>query len=338
MKLIIQIPCYNEAQTLGVTINDLPRSIDGIDEIEYLVIDDGSTDGTAQRAKELGVHHIVGFAHNRGLAKGFMAGIDACLRLGADIIVNTDADNQYSGHDIEKLVRPILEGRAEMVIGNRRTDSIQHFSRSKKRLQRLGSSVVRRASGTDVADTTSGFRAYSREAAMRLNVLSDYTYTLETIITAGADKAKILSVDIDTNPQLRKSRLFKSTWSYIRRSSGTIIRNYVMRRPLKTFLGIAAVFIAAALALGIRFIVYMCMGDGGGHVQSLVLMAVLAIVGFQIGIFGLVADAISACRRVMDETLFHVKRIEYNNTNGCCKNYNVCSYSKKEIVSNEEET
>lgn len=330
MKLIIQIPCYNEAETLGVTVADLPRHIDGIDEIEYLVIDDGSTDGTALRAKELGVHHIVSFPHNRGLAKGFMAGIDACLRLGADIIVNTDADNQYSGADIEKLVRPVLEGRANMVIGNRRTDGIKHFSPLKKRLQKLGSGVVRKASGTDVADTTSGFRSYSREAAMRLNVLSGYTYTLETIITAGADKNKILSVDIATNPELRESRLFKSMWGYIKRSAATIIRNYVMRRPLKTFLIMASVFVIAALALGVRFIVLACMGDGAGHIQSLVLMAILAIVGIQIGIFGLLADAVSDCRRVMDETLFHVKRIEYDNTNPN-RNYNVCSYTKEEI-------
>lgn len=330
MKLIIQIPCYNEAETLGVTVADLPRHIDGIDEIEYLVIDDGSTDGTALRAKELGVHHIVSFPHNRGLAKGFMAGIDACLRLGADIIVNTDADNQYSGADIEKLVRPVLEGRANMVIGNRKTDGIKHFSPLKKRLQKLGSGVVRKASGTDVADTTSGFRSYSREAAMRLNVLSGYTYTLETIITAGADKNKILSVDIATNPELRESRLFKSMWGYIKRSAATIIRNYVMRRPLKTFLIMASVFVIAALALGVRFIVLACMGDGAGHIQSLVLMAILAIVGIQIGIFGLLADAVSDCRRVMDETLFHVKRIEYDNTNPN-RNYNVCSYTKEEI-------
>lgn len=330
MKLIIQIPCYNEAETLGVTVADLPRHIDGIDEIEYLVIDDGSTDGTALRAKELGVHHIVSFPHNRGLAKGFMAGIDACLRLGADIIVNTDADNQYSGADIEKLVRPVLEGRANMVIGNRKTDEIKHFSPLKKRLQKLGSGVVRKASGTDVVDTTSGFRSYSREAAMRLNVLSGYTYTLETIITAGADKNKILSVDIATNPELRESRLFKSMWGYIKRSAATIIRNYVMRKPLKTFLIMASVFVIAALALGVRFIVLACMGDGAGHIQSLVLMAILAIVGIQIGIFGLLADAVSDCRRVMDETLFHVKRIEYDNTNPN-RNYNVCSYTKEEI-------
>lgn len=331
MKLIIQIPCYNEAQTLGATIADLPRRIDGIDEIEYLIIDDGSTDGTAMRAKELGVHHIVSFTHNRGLAKGFMAGIDACLRLGADIIVNTDADNQYCGADIEKLVRPLLEGRAEMTIGNRRTDTIAHFSPLKKRLQKLGSGVVRKASGTDVADTTSGFRAYTRDAAMRLNVLSDYTYTLETIITAGADRAKILSVDISTNPELRKSRLFSSMGGYIARSSGTIIRNYVMRKPLKTFLILGGIFLLLALALGIRFLVYYFTGDGGGHIQSLVLMAVLAVVGIQVGIFGLVADAISGCRMVMDETLYHVKRIEYDNTS-CGKNYNCCSYTKEEIV------
>ncbi len=332
MKLIIQIPCYNEAATLDVTIHDLPRHIDGIDEIEYLVINDGSTDATAERAKELGVHHIVSFTHNRGLAKGFMAGIDACLRLGADIIVNTDADNQYAGADIEKLVRPLLEGKATMVIGNRRTDTIEHFSPLKKKLQKLGSGVVRKASGTDVADTTSGFRSYTREAAMRLNVLSDYTYTLETIITAGADRTKIMSVDINTNPELRKSRLFKSMWGYIKRSSATIIRNYVMRKPLKTFLIMAAVFVIAALVLGIRFIVYLCLGDGGGHIQSLVLMAVLALTGIQIGIFGLLADAVSGCRKVIDETLFHVKRVEYNNTNANYRNYNSCSYTKEEIT------
>lgn len=332
MKLIIQIPCYNEAATLDVTIHDLPRHIDGIDEIEYLVINDGSTDATAERAKELGVHHIVSFTHNRGLAKGFMAGIDACLRLGADIIVNTDADNQYAGADIEKLVRPLLEGKETMVIGNRRTDTIEHFSPLKKKLQKLGSGVVRKASGTDVADTTSGFRSYTREAAMRLNVLSDYTYTLETIITAGADRTKIMSVDINTNPELRKSRLFKSMWGYIKRSSATIIRNYVMRKPLKTFLIMAAVFVIAALVLGIRFIVYLCLGDGGGHIQSLVLMAVLALTGIQIGIFGLLADAVSGCRKVIDETLFHVKRVEYNNTNANYRNYNSCSYTKEEIT------
>lgn len=332
MKLIIQIPCYNEAATLDVTIHDLPRHIDGIDEIEYLVINDGSTDATVERAKELGVHHIVSFTHNRGLAKGFMAGIDACLRLGADIIVNTDADNQYAGADIEKLVRPLLEGKATMVIGNRRTDTIEHFSPLKKKLQKLGSGVVRKASGTDVADTTSGFRSYTREAAMRLNVLSDYTYTLETIITAGADRTKIMSVDINTNPELRKSRLFKSMWGYIKRSSATIIRNYVMRKPLKTFLIMAAVFVIAALVLGIRFIVYLCLGDGGGHIQSLVLMAVLALTGIQIGVFGLLADAVSGCRKVIDETLFHVKRVEYNNTNANYTNYNSCSYTKEEIT------
>lgn len=332
MKLIIQIPCYNEAATLDVTIHDLPRHIDGIDEIEYLVINDGSTDATVERAKELGVHHIVSFTHNRGLAKGFMAGIDACLRLGADIIVNTDADNQYAGADIEKLVRPLLDGKATMVIGNRRTDTIEHFSPLKKKLQKLGSGVVRKASGTDVADTTSGFRSYTREAAMRLNVLSDYTYTLETIITAGADRTKIMSVDINTNPELRKSRLFKSMWGYIKRSSATIIRNYVMRKPLKTFLIMAAVFVIAALVLGIRFIVYLCLGDGGGHIQSLVLMAVLALTGIQIGIFGLLADAVSGCRKVIDETLFHVKRVEYNNTNANYRNYNSCSYTKEEIT------
>jgi len=331
MKLIIQIPCYNEEETLELAYNDLPRHIDGIDIIEYLIINDGSKDKTVQKARELGFHHIVSFRRNKGLARGFMAGMDACLRLGADIIVNTDADNQYCGADIEKLVRPILERKADMVIGERPIDETEHFSWKKKKFQHLGSWVVRVASRTDVPDAPSGFRAYSRETAMRMNVVNEYTYTLETIITAGADRTKIMSVDINTNPELRKSRLFKSMWGYIKRSSGTIIRNYVMRKPLKTFLAMAGIFILAALVLAVRFIVYACLGEGGGHIQSLVLMAVLAIVGFQIGIFGLVADAISGCRKVMDETLFHVKRIEYNNTNSNYSNYNLCSYTKEEI-------
>lgn len=315
MKLIIQIPCFNEEKTLEVTINDLPRKIDGIDEIEYLVINDGSTDNTVQKARDLGVHHIVSFTHNRGLAKGFMAGIDACLKLGADIIVNTDADNQYKGGDIVKLVRPILDGKASMVIGNRKTDEIEHFSPLKKKLQKLGSNVVRHASSTTVVDTTSGFRAYTRDAAMRLFVLSNYTYTLETIITAGHDRLSIVSVDIDTNPELRKSRLFKSMSGYIKRSMGTIIRNYVMRKPLQSFLSIAAVFVTLALILGIRFLVFFFTGNGTGHIQSLILMSVFMFLGIQIGIFALIADMVSGVRKVADETLYHVKKIEYDNTN-----------------------
>ena len=251
MKLIIQIPCYNEAETLDVTIHDLPRHIDGIDEIEYLIINDGSTDRTVERAKELGVHHIVSFVHNRGLAKGFMAGIDACLRLGADIIVNTDADNQYAGADIEKLVRPLLEGKATMVIGNRRTDSIEHFSPLKKKLQKLGSGVVRKASGTDVVDTTSGFRSYTREAAMRLNVLSDYTYTLETIIQAGWNRIPMTSVPVRTNPELRPSRLFKSMWRYMKRSSSVILRAFAMYKPLRFFGIIGGAFFGLGVLLGL---------------------------------------------------------------------------------------
>lgn len=219
MKLIIQIPCYNEEETLGITVNDLPRQIDGIDEIEYLIINDGSRDRTVEVARELGIHHVVSFKQNKGLAKGFMAGLDACLHLGADIIVNTDADNQYCGADIEKLVRPILDNEADIVIGERPIDETEHFSWKKKKFQHLGSWVVRMASGTSIPDAPSGFRAYSREAALRLNVTNEYTYTLETIIQAGHDKIAMASVPIQTNGETRPSRLFSSMWRYMKRSA-----------------------------------------------------------------------------------------------------------------------
>ena len=227
MKLIIQVPCYNEEKTLELAYNDLPRHIDGIDTIEYLIINDGSKDKTVQRARELGFHHVVSFRRNKGLARGFMAGLDACLRLGADIIVNTDADNQYCGEDIEKLVRPILERKADMVIGERPIDETEHFSWKKKKFQHLGSWVVRVASNTDVPDAPSGFRAYSRETAMRMNVVNEYTYTLETIIQAGQSKMAVASVPIRTNPETRPSRLFSSMWRYMKRSASVIIRSNV---------------------------------------------------------------------------------------------------------------
>ena len=235
MKLIIQIPCYNEAETLEVALNDLPKKIEGIDQIEYLIINDGSKDNTVEVARKWGVNYIVNFRRNKGLAKGFIAGIDACLRNGADIIVNTDADNQYCGSDIEKLVRPILDGTADIVIGERPIDSTEHFSPLKKKLQHFGSWVVRKASKTDIPDAPSGFRAFSRDAAMRMNVINEYTYTLETIVQAGRNRMAITSVPINTNAELRPSRLFSSMYGYIKKSMLTIIRSFLMYRPLQFF-------------------------------------------------------------------------------------------------------
>lgn len=312
MKLIIQIPCYNEEQTLPVTFSQLPKCIEGIDEIEYLIINDGSKDRTVEVAKALGINHIVDMINNRGLAKGFMAGIHACLSLGADIIVNTDGDNQYSGYDIEKLVKPILEGKAEIVIGDRETDTIEHFSTLKKKLQRLGSEVVRKASNTTVADTTSGFRAYSRDAAMKLNVVSEYTYTLETIIDAGHKKLAIENVVIETNEKLRDSRLFKSMWGYIKKSAITITRTYTMMKPIKVFLSIGIMFLLMGLVIGTRFLYYWLAGNGSGHIQSLILSSITISVGVQSVFFAFIADAIAANRKVSDELLYRVKKLEYD--------------------------
>ena len=263
MKLIIQIPCYNEAETLEVALNDLPKQIDGIDEIEYLIINDGSKDNTVEVAKNWGVHYVVNFKCNKGLAKGFMAGLDACLRQGADIIVNTDADNQYCGADIEKLVRPILDGKADIVIGERPIDDTEHFSPLKKKLQHIGSWTVRVASKTDVPDAPSGFRAYSRQAALKMNVVNEYTYTLETIVQAGRNKMAITSVPIRTNPELRKSRLFNSMFGYIKKSMLTIIRAFMMYKPLRFFTIIGSVIFLIGLILGIRFLVFVFMGESG---------------------------------------------------------------------------
>ena len=293
MKLIIQIPCYNEAETLALAVRDLPKQMDGIDTIEYLIINDGSTDGTVEAARALGVHHIVSFHRNKGLARGFLAGLDASLRLGADIIVNTDADNQYCGADIAKLVKPILNKKADMVIGERPIDQTEHFSWQKKKFQHLGSWVVRVASHTDVPDAPSGFRAYSREAAMRLNVVNEYTYTLETIIQAGQSKMAIASVPIRTNPETRPSRLFSSMWRYMKRSASVITRSFVMYKPLKFFGILGAVIFTLGVLLGIRFLVYLAIGEGSGHVQSLILTAVLLMIGFQTIIMGLLGDTVA---------------------------------------------
>lgn len=311
MKLIIQIPCYNEAETLEIALNDLPRKIDGIDEIEYLIINDGSKDKTVEVARRWGINYVVNFKCNRGLAKGFMAGLDACLRNGADIIVNTDADNQYCGDDIEKLVRPILEGKADIVIGARPIDETEHFSPLKKKLQHLGSWTVRKASKTDIPDAPSGFRAYSREAAMRMNVVNEYTYTLETIVQAGREKMAITSIPIRTNPELRKSRLFNSMFGYVKKSLLTIVRAFMMYKPLRFFSIIGGIVFAAGLALGIRFLVYLGMGQSAGHIQSLILASTLMVLGFQTVISGLQADLIGANRKIMEDMQERIRRLDY---------------------------
>ena len=312
MKLIIQIPCYNEAETLEVALNDLPKQIDGIDEIEYLIINDGSKDNTVEVAKNWGVHYVVNFKCNKGLAKGFMAGLDACLRQGADIIVNTDADNQYCGADIEKLVRPILDGKADIVIGERPVDDTEHFSPLKKKLQHIGSWTVRVASKTDVPDAPSGFRAYSRQAALKMNVVNEYTYTLETIVQAGRNKMAITSVPIRTNPELRKSRLFNSMFGYIKKSMLTIIRAFMMYKPLRFFTIIGSTIFLIGLILGIRFLVFVFMGESGGHIQSLILASTLLLLGFQTFISGLQADLIASNRKLLEDIQERVRRLDYD--------------------------
>ncbi len=312
MKLIIQIPCLNEAETLEIALNDLPKHIDGIDEIEYLIINDGSTDNTVEVAKNWGVNYVVSFTRNKGLAKGFMAGIDACLRNGADIIVNTDADNQYCGEDIEKLVRPILNGESDIVIGERPIDDTEHFSPLKKKLQHFGSYVVRKASKTDIPDAPSGFRAFSREAALHLNVMNNYTYTLETIVQAGRTSMAIDSVPIRTNGELRKSRLFHSMFGYVKRSMLTIIRAFLMYRPLTFFSILGMIPFIAGLILGVRFLVYLFTGSGNGHIQSLVLASTLLLLGFMTFILGLQADIIANNRKLLEDIQYRVRRIDYH--------------------------
>ena len=312
MKLIIQIPCYNEAETLEVALNDLPRRLDGIETIEYLIVNDGSADNTVEVARKWGVHHIVSFKQNKGLAKGFMAGLDGCLRNGADIIVNTDADNQYCAEDIATLIRPILNGEADMVIGARPIDETEHFSFIKKKLQHLGSWAVRRASNTDIPDAPSGFRAFSREAAMRINVVNDYTYTLETIVQAGREKIAITSVPVRTNEELRPSRLFHSIWGYVKKSMITILRAYMMYKPLKCFTYLASVPMLIGLLIGFRFLYYMALGNSPGHIQSLILGCTLIIIGFLTFMIGLVADVIAANRKLLQDTQYHVRRAEYD--------------------------
>jgi glycosyltransferase involved in cell wall biosynthesis len=311
-KLIIQIPCLNEAQTLPATLADLPRTIAGIDVVEWLVIDDGSTDDTAAVARAHGVHHVVRFRRQRGLAAAFVAGLDACLKRGADYVVNTDADNQYAGRDIERLIAPLLDGRADIVIGDRNIRDVLHMSWQKKLLQRLGSWVVRQVSGTEVPDTTSGFRAYTREGALRVTIVSEFSYTLESIIQAGKKRIAVAHVEVSTNPRTRKSRLFDSLFGYIKRSAATIVRIYAMYEPLKVFTYIGSTLFLAGMAVGIRFLYYFFDGKAYQHQASLTATGILTIVGFQIVLIGLVADVISANRKLLEDLLYRVRSMELN--------------------------
>jgi glycosyltransferase involved in cell wall biosynthesis len=310
-KLIIQIPCLNEAATLPATLADLPRAVAGIDVVEMLVIDDGSRDDTVAVARAHGVQHIVRFRRRKGLAAAFMAGIDTSLRLGADFIVNTDADNQYAGADIVRLVQPLLDGRADIVIGDRQIRAIRHMSWPKRLLQRFGSWAVRQVSGTQVPDTTSGFRAYTRDAALRMTIVSEFSYTLESIIQAGKKKMAIAHVEVSTNPRTRPSRLFDSVLSYVKQSAATIVRIYAMYEPLKVFTYIGSIVFLVGFAIALRFLYYYLFTPySGGMVQSLILSAVLMIVGFQVVLIGLLADVISGTRKLLEDLLYRVRRME----------------------------
>lgn len=309
-KLIIQIPCYNEEQTLGITLAALPRTLAGVDCIEWLVIDDGSSDSTVEVARLAGVNHIVSLPRNQGLARAFMAGLRASVRAGADIIVNTDADNQYNAADLPALIAPILNGRADIVIGARPIHDTEHFSRSKKRLQALGSWVVRVASDTDIPDAPSGFRALTRDAALRLNIFNNYTYTLEMIIQAGRQGMAVVSVPVRTNGETRPSKLIKSIPRYIWRSVGVIVRIFMLYRPLRFFVGLGSMLFTAAFLLGVRWLALFYMGDLRTHLPSLVLAAVLALMGVQLGMFGLLADLLAANRRMLEEVQLRGRRLD----------------------------
>lgn len=309
MKLIIQIPCYNEEHTLAVTYADLPTHIDGIDVIETLIIDDGSSDKTIEVAKAIGVTHIVALNRNKGLAFAFAAGIDNCLKHGADIIVNTDGDNQYCGEDIALLVRPILDGRADVVVGDRQTDSIEHFSLVKRKLQFVGSYLIRTLSQTDVKDAVSGFRAYSRDAAMRINILSEFSYTIENIIQFGQQKIKIESVPIRTNGKLRESRLFKSIPSFIANQLKTLFRVYVTYKAFRVFSVVGSILLIPGVIGLLRFLIYYMIGKGDGHIQSLIYSAIFVNVGFVVFMFGIIAELISNNRKLTEQNLYISKKI-----------------------------
>jgi glycosyltransferase involved in cell wall biosynthesis len=311
-KLIIQIPCLNEAATLPATLADLPASVPGIDAVETLIVDDGSRDDTIAVALAHGVQHVVRFRRRRGLAAAFMAGIDASLKLGADYIVNTDADNQYAGADIVRLVQPLLDGTADIVIGDRQIREIRHMSWPKRLLQRFGSWAVRQVSSTQVPDTTSGFRAYTRDAALRMTIVSEFSYTLESIIQAGKKRMAIAHVEVRTNPRTRPSRLFDGMFSYIKQSAATIVRIYAMYEPLKVFTYIGSLVFVAGFALALRFLYYYFFPPAYavGMVQSLILSAVLMIVGFQVVLIGLLADVLSGTRKLLEDLLYRVRRME----------------------------
>jgi len=310
VKLIVQIPCLDEARTLPQTVADIPRELDGVDEIELLVVDDGSTDGTAEVARRIGVDHVVRFTSQKGLAQAFYAGLDACLRLGADVIVNTDGDNQYRGEDMGRLIAPILAGEADMVVGDREVRKLQHLSKSRRLLQRLGSAVVRRASGTAIADATSGFRSYNREAALRITIFTDFTYTLETLIQAGRKQIAATSVPVGTNPPARQSRLFSSVWEYVWRSTVSVIRIYAMYKPLRFFGTIGLAFFAVAAVLLGRFGVLYATGNGDGHIQSVVVGGVALVIAIQCWLVALLADLIAKNRTIAEDTLYRVRRVE----------------------------
>ena len=308
MKLIIQIPAYNEADTLAVTLKELPRVVTGFETVEWLVIDDGSNDETMDVARANGADHIVRHTQNLGLARAFMTGLNACVEKGADVIVNTDADNQYNAADIPLLVQPILEKKAEIVVGERPIAVVEHFSTAKKILQKVGSWVVRIVSGTDIPDAPSGFRAMSKNAALQLNVFNSYTYTLETIIQAGQKKIGIVSVPIRVNEDLRPSRLVRSTTFYVKQSIVTIVRIFVVYKPFRFFLTIALLTLAAGLLLGFRFLYYYLSGDGSGHVQSVILAGVLIGLGFQTVLVAFLADIIAVNRRLMEDIRYILRK------------------------------
>lgn len=310
MKLIIQIPCYNEAATLAIALKALPKEIEGFECVEWLVIDDGSTDNTVQVAKDNGVDHIVKHMGNKGLARAFMTGLDACIELGADVIVNTDADNQYCADDIPLLVKPILEKHAEMVIGARPISAIEHFSPVKKMLQKIGSWVVRIASKTSIPDAPSGFRALSKETAQKLMVFNDYTYTLETIIQAGQKNISVVSVPVRVNEDLRPSKLVKNIGSYIKRSIITIIRIFIIYRPFRFFASLGIFMFMLGFMIGVRFLFKYYSGDGQGYIQSLILASVLLIVGFQTILIAFIADLLSANRKLIEDLRFTLKKTQ----------------------------
>jgi glycosyltransferase involved in cell wall biosynthesis len=309
MKLIVQIPCLNEEASLPGTLAAIPRAVPGFDSVEVLVIDDGSSDRTVEVARAHGADHVVRFTRTKGLAQGFMAGLDACLRLGADVIVNTDADHQYPGHEIPRLVAPILAGEADMVVGDRSVGGISHFSWTKKRLQTVGSWVVRKVSGTDVPDATSGFRALTREAALRINIVSEFTYTLETIIQAGKKKLAVSHLPIEAR-ETRPSRLFSSSWEYVKRSGATILRIYAMYEPFKVFILLGSALFGAGFLLGLRYAWFWWNGRITGHFQSAILSVLLLILGFQTPQWGIMADLIASNRKLLEDLLYRVRKAE----------------------------